>query len=350
MSEKASLFGQIFSSKLVRGSYKDEPCDIDFKMKGNDQEKRRLTHLVNTIARSSKIGKDILEDAAKGGYELSFEYQMGSYGYCGHDNKDKKPVIVLNPATKDDDLITTLVHESRHAQQNNRGLGYDFGQLNVKSEVMLFRAMEADAQTCALMAALDIRETTGNEAPFKAFDEKCPNITAKLPKPIKDKEAPFKATKVLMQQAFDGWYDDSGIVYSYEMSYITSPMRRFRTNDKFENCPYDKNLTSKEIVEKMCLTPDGQCYFSNKPNVLEDKKKLTVNSCTLDFVDDFFRARENIKKVAPDKSYKSLPVECLGSSYDTYMDFDKLRDNKAEKAKNNIILNQKILNKVAKSK
>lgn len=311
MSDKSSILSQIFSSKVLRGGYSDERCELDFPMKGSDQEKRRLTYLVNTIARSSDIGKNVLADAAKAGFELSFEMQPGTCGYCGRDEETKKPHIVLNPAMSDNELIATLVHEARHAQQDTRGCTYEFGDCTPKTEIMLFRAMEADAQATALMTCLDIREKTGNAGPLNKFRRESSVIAKKIPREILNNKIPFKPSIVLYQQAFDGWYEDGNVVYGYENAYIAKPMARYREEQSFDKHKYDQELTSEQIVNMVCINSDGQCYWKNKPNVLETTDKLKVSCATAEYMQAFLGHRQRVTGIAPDPTFKTIPVEKL---------------------------------------
>lgn len=325
MSEKSSILGQIFSSKILRGGYSDERCELDFPMKGSDQEKRRLTYLVNTIARSSEIGKAVLSDAAKAGFELSFEMQPGTCGYCGRDEETKKPHIVLNPTMSDNELIATLAHESRHAQQDTRGCTYEFGDCTPKTEIMLYRAMEADAQATALMTCLDIREKTGNAGPLNKFRSESPIIANKIPREILNNKIPFKPTNVLYQQAFDGWYDDGKMVYAYENAYISKPMARYREEQSFDKHKYDQKLTSEQIVQMVCVNAEGKCYWENKPNVLETPDKLKINSSTAEYMNGFFGHRQRVTGQAPASDLKNIPVEkCFGmTTMEETLDFSQ---------------------------
>ena len=82
----SSVLSQAFSSKLFRGSYPDEKPEVDFKMEGTKQEKRRLTSLVNRISRSSEFGKSVLERASEAGFTVSFHLSEAKVvGACCED-------------------------------------------------------------------------------------------------------------------------------------------------------------------------------------------------------------------------------------------------------------------------
>ena len=321
--EKNSILGTLFSTPLFRGkSYNDEKPVIDFELTGSKYEKNRLSYLVNTIANSSDIGRDILKDAAKLGVKLSFDVQPECLGSFGSGEEDGKgPHISLNPTMSDNDLIATLTHEARHAQQYLRGNTQKFGECTPKTEVMLYRAAEADAQTAALTTVLDIREKTGNSAPFDTFKERSPHIVKKLPEDIISGKAPFKPSAVLMQQMFDGWYDSSVMLFSYETSYIRNPMLYTMSHKEFDKMPYDKEMSSAEIVNMFCKTPDGSCYWKNRPNVLEDTPKTIIDVTTLNVIDEYAKTmkRKTGKEMNP--SYKSLAIDCYGRIYESVNEY-----------------------------
>ena len=44
-----SFLSRVFSSPIMRGSYKDEQPEIAFELTGSKAEKKRLAHLINMI-------------------------------------------------------------------------------------------------------------------------------------------------------------------------------------------------------------------------------------------------------------------------------------------------------------
>ena len=118
LPDEASFLGHIFSSPFFRGSYKEEKPEIDIKLKGSKNERKRLTALINTIVQNSPTGKRLLQDAAGNGYSLDFLVQSNSFGSCDRERKR----VHLNPTFDDNKLIATLAHETRHAQQHQRGV------------------------------------------------------------------------------------------------------------------------------------------------------------------------------------------------------------------------------------
>lgn len=291
----SSILRQAFSSPLLRGKYEKEESLIPFNYEGSEQEQKRLISIVNKIASHSETAKEVMMKAAEGGYTLSFGMQKGSYGFANADGKQ----LVLNPCVKDDNLLNTLVHESRHAGQFINGMTVQFGQMDVKSEVMTFRAMEADASA---VAALAMMEAQKNGMPMKKglFTMDACTEAQNLFNNGADK-------KDILKAEFDSWYKNRLIREAYEDGYIVKPMKEAMKKKEEKDMPYSASVTSAEIIDKICATKDGGCYFDDK-NVLSDKKYMEVTYNTKCAADRFFEVREMRTGMKPDTSYRDLPL------------------------------------------
>lgn len=289
-----SALSQAFSSKLLRGNYAEEKPLINFDYKGTEQEKRRLISMVNKIASHSETGRAVLQKAADAGYSMSFEIQSGCYGFANPEGKR----LVMNPMFRDGDLMNTIVHESRHAGQFLDGVETDFGRLNLKSEIIEFRAMEADACAMATLAVLEAERnglkqrglrSEASPAVRQAFDE-------------------GKDNKEVLNLAFDKWYDDLPVKESYEDSYIIGHMRAaLKHPQTMIDSTYDVPVSAKEAAELICTTSDG-CYLQNPEKLETEKKFIDIAQGTKAVADKFFALRERATMRAPDESYKDLPV------------------------------------------
>lgn len=288
-----SVLAQAFSSKILRGHYPEEKPLINFEYKGTEQEKRRLISMVNKIASHSETGRAVLQKAADAGYSMSFEIQPGCYGFANPESKS----LVMNPMFKDGDLMNTIVHESRHAGQFCSGAQQNFGVLNLKSEIIEFRAMEADACATATLAVL--------EAERNGLKEK--GLRSEASPAVCEAFNAGKDNKEVLNLAFDKWYDDLPIKESYEDSYIIGHMRSsMKSTDALFQCAYDKNVTPEQTAMRICQSPDG-CYLQN-PEKLETGKYIDIARGTKAVADKFFVLREKAFGHAPDESYKDIPV------------------------------------------
>lgn len=311
--EIKSVLGTFFALPSVFKEYKNDSLSVPVQLKGSGLEKRRLTHLVNTLAQSP-LGKMQLENAAKEGYTIAFEYMDGAYGSCGC---DKEKCIALNPVFSDKTLISTLAHESRHALQYSRGLPPNFLQYDIATEAKMWRAAEADAEASAAFCSLEIGAATGDTSVWKGFanrnyktgkamaavlfgDESLDRLQEKQPE--------------IMRTAFKNWYEDSMIVDIYENGYLYSRLSdsldrsAAKRAEDYEKYPLDKSLTSAEIVQKYCRVSNGECYFKDNPDVLDGNTEMNgITEETRRAADRFFKLREKETGKAPDTSYKNLP-------------------------------------------
>lgn len=309
--DEASFLGHVFSSPFFRGFYKTEKPEIDIRLKGSKNEKKRLTALVNAVAKNSPTGRKLLQDAADNGYSLDFLVQPNSYGSC---NREKKRVH-LNPTFDDGKLIATLAHETRHAQQHRRGVP-EFYTTDMATEVRLRRATEADAQAASAQVALEIRAATKDDSVWRAFAQTAPVIAAAVMKPSIEKSLGMvvEDQASTMRDAFKGWFDQSAIVSAYEERYLRGPMTSIgflpvwaRLNT-FKDMTFSDHMTSQQIVETVCATNNGGCYFKNDPNVLNTSRMCSIQPETYRTAEHFFKMRRDLTGRAEDRSFRGLPT------------------------------------------
>lgn len=296
----SSVLAKVFSSKLVRGAYPDEKPAVDFQMEGSAQERKRLSSMINRVAKASPFGKTVLETAAKGGYTLAFATSgISVAGSCC----EKKKTILLNPFYSDSRLLTTLVHESRHAEQFIHGADSDFGKRTVKSELMYFRAMEADAEAAAAVSAYEMKEN-GDGASWRKFRSESPDMAYSLSAVALNAG---RTTDRMLAAAFKGWYENKPIKDAYEESYIVETMDSAMKAKKEAEYPYDREETSSGIVNMVCRGENG-CYFKDNPDVLEHPDRLDISASTASKAAHFFAVREMRTGMKPDTSFDKLPV------------------------------------------
>ncbi len=293
-----SFLSRLFSSRPVAGSYPDEPAEAGIALAGSRQEKRRLSALVNRIARGSDFGRTLLEDAARGGYTLEFAFSAGGSGCCIADRK----ALTLNPALSDVSLIKVLAHEARHAGQEGRTDPKDIERLNLRSEIMYYRAAEADAEACAAAVCHEM-SLSGDSAPFealKANDEK-------LCRPFAEAEGPADIPE-MMTQAFSSWYENPYTKFMYTMHYHVEPMTEAMKTGRFDEQPFSVNMPPEKIVADVCAFPGGKTYFTEKPSVLMNEKHLGVGQSHWERFEKYFALRTLRTGAAPDASLAEVPV------------------------------------------
>ena len=286
----------------------EEPL-VEFDLIGDSQEqKNRMAYIINTIAKGSPFGKKILQDACDAGYTLTMEHMFGALGACEHENKK----IMLNPSMPNEDLVATLVHESRHAQQAVRApWSTERGNSEFATELKLYRAAEADAEAVAVAACYEIKQNTGNKAPYCAGADRDALIVSAFSSKA---DATGKVTPAMLRAAFEGWFEDQPIMESYEQSYLVEEMDAVTKSGNFSKMPGGQSLTSRQIVETYCTDADGTCYWSINPDVMEERDKLSIVSKTRKSAENFYQARFEKTGREVDSTYADLKVRDAGIS------------------------------------
>ncbi len=323
--------------------------DVDLSLCKED-EKPRMIALINRLAKSPS-GLETLQIAKEGGFTFSFF--DGSTRCCGACDEAGK-WIKLNPAKSDSKLVGTLCHEARHAGQFVRGAHEAFGVQDVRSELILFRAMEADAQTYAVTACNELR-FSGDAGPYSEFKNAYPEIEGRFSKALE--KANGEVTHDVMTETFKGWYDQKRTKTVYEESYQVEPMQTELSNLMIGKEPtllYTNKVSGAEAVAMAGWTKEGN-YFTDDPAVLETGKFVEVANTSLAAMKNFFKAREALTGMAPDPSVDTLPVrdnnrpapqaKTYTSAQDKQSVKDRIEANKQNYASRSLAFTKVIWNK-----
>ncbi|MCQ2913873.1 MAG: hypothetical protein MJ247_01605 [Alphaproteobacteria bacterium] len=290
----------------------EEP-KIPFKIADGDEQHRcRIAKLVNDAYENSPIAREILESAHKGGFSIAMESTPGICGYTSNEDK----LICLNSAMSDHENFSTLIHEARHAQQLQVFPECDkFGSFDIKSEIMIERATEADAQAISLAACAEVYNKTGDNSYIIGFKDHDPIISGaffaageKGSKEVSDKQ---------IQAAFNAWYKETEIVQSYEEGYLSSRMHYSMSTKDYEKYPYSEHLESENIVQAICKNGKGECYWADDLTILTDREKTFVHEDTIKDIKKYMKAREKDTGIEPNEDYKDLKV------YDAYKSYSE---------------------------
>ena len=277
-----------------------------FELIGTDSEKERFCHLINTIA-ASETGRKTLETASKAGYKLKMEFAFGSNGGT---SKSKK-LIVLSPFEKPEVLMGVLVHEARHAVQFENGI-LDSEDLtkprdfNIKSELMKYRATEADAQATSAQVLWEILEQ-GDMEPFRAFARVSPEIANRFVRATDSDENAYSNGKA-RTEAFLGWYDNEQIKTAYEKGYTVEVMKNHAEEGSENQDNYNKTASAKEIIAQTCVGENGKCYFTENPEIISQGKFVDISMSTKNFLVSYFQDYSQKTGKKPDKSFEGLPT------------------------------------------
>lgn len=215
----------------------------------------RLKELIDVLY-TTKLGKELLDDAEKYGTKITTAVLNGAHG--AYD--DEANVVMLGSNGSFDRQITTLAHELRHAQQFKNGV-----QLNALTDVPKDYlhsqwTIEADANVASCLVAWDLKQQ-GNPGPMQAFAQENGHITK-----------PFEAAaekggienNLAQKEAFRAWFTDMGIRDAYESNYLRNFERRKRNASSAErDAALQRSVPITENVAKVCRT-DGKPYLTEK--------------------------------------------------------------------------------------
>lgn len=297
-----SEFKEYFAQYPYDNSAPKDPPLVDFDMDVMPHEVKRMISVINEVAKNSPLGKSVLEKACAAGYKLKFQSMYNAKGATNESGK----TISLSSCFSPKALISTLVHECRHAGQFEKGYDCSFENYDLKSSVMLSRAMEADAQAVAAGACLEYAAATGSREPLAAMKANAAPIVAKV--------APFvekgqkEADGAVLRAAFEGWYENTPIVRAYEEQYQLNPLRK-EMSSGIASGMHNKSVSSERITADLCVDAKGGKYWEKKPDVLEAENKIAVSRDTVETADAYFSTRQKRMGLPPDESYKNLPVK-----------------------------------------
>lgn len=277
--------------------------DVDMS-ECKEEDKPRLVSILNRLAKSP-CGLETLQIAKDHDFKFSFfEPGVRCFGACD----ELGNWVRLSPDATDDKLVGTLAHECRHAGQFARGAHEKFGVTDVRSEIISFRTMEADAQTYAVTSCKELA-LQGDDKPYQKFKETYPEIEMAFDAAYK--KAGNQVNHDVMTATFDGWYDQLRTKTVYESSYQIEPMLKEIYDLKQGKEPtlfYNQGtISAKEALSIAGWTKEGN-YYTNNPEQLESGKFLDVSERSMQDMKEFFKMRQELTGMAPDASLESIPV------------------------------------------
>ncbi|MCQ2914210.1 MAG: hypothetical protein MJ247_03345 [Alphaproteobacteria bacterium] len=227
---KQSSLNDAFNSSIVDGIEKTN----------EEKRNKRLQALIDKACKNSSIAKETIEAAIAKGTQICFDHELEGVNGCfiPVDN-----MILLNENAKDDRLISTLVHESRHVlQKDDCDRSY-----NCKSYISNVRAMEADAMATQCAALFQFASNDLNE-PLVDFVSAHPVVALAYSNSL-HKEKNIEKAK---EAAFKAWYSDKYYVNAYDkqscdyLSYIGA---------EFDKKSFKKNLSAEELAGQYPYVP-----------------------------------------------------------------------------------------------
>lgn len=226
-----------------------------FLSNGADSSMDRMRRLMETAKKNSPTAARTINYAFA--YGCGFNFQDVDKAYGAYDKSNN--MVYLNPKYSDEELLSTLVHECRHALQPKE---FETWANNIRTNLQWVRAAEADAMAHECAAAYEMK----NDLPqvWNIFKQKHTGIATAY-------EAAADKPDKALGEAFKAWHDDLKYVSKYDkntLDQLSFYVGRAGTNFLKGSIP------AEEIGEKMCRK-DGKSYLEK--GFMESAGALTVD-------------------------------------------------------------------------
>lgn len=213
----------------------------------------RLEKLI-AVLRTTKLGKELLDDAAEAGVTIATASLSGSHGSYN----DEKKLVTMDTAGSLDRQVVTLAHELRHAQQFKNGVLLSAFKDAPKDYLHSQGLIEADANAASCVVAWDLKQQ-GNAKPMDEFAEEHPKIATPF---LQAAEKGGAENGLAAKQAFYGWFDDVYIRRAYERNYLRNYEFIKRNASLAERATaLQRSVPVTENAAKICKI-NGQEYLS----------------------------------------------------------------------------------------
>ena len=212
----------------------------------------RVEKLLARICKASPLGKKIVESAVNRGICIGIESDMGN---CLGVYTPSVKYVALDEKAPDAKLLSTIVHECRHSEQNPmRDHSY-----SVYSNVAEVRALEADAMAHECAAVYQMRKAEPDT--YAAFCNRHGGM-------MKAYEASFEKDKdadKAKSEAFKAWYDHASYVENYDRSVVD-----FMEMGKLYSGAYKKEITPKQLSGEFGYVNEA-FFASARANTVSEK-------------------------------------------------------------------------------
>ncbi len=197
------------------------------------EREERVKRLIDRVAKSSPTGKKIIESAIERGISIGIDgdkgNSLGSY-------MPSMKYVSLNEKASDEQLLSTIVHECRHSEQNpKRDMSY-----TMYASIGETRAMEADAMAHECAAVYQMRKAEPET--YKLFCNRHGGI-------MQAYEASFEKDKdetKAKAEAFKAWYDHAEYVELYDRS-----VTEYMSMGQMHSGAYKQDLSVKVLSDNV---------------------------------------------------------------------------------------------------
>lgn len=242
----------IFVSGALMTTFNQSQEDAATVEKREAARAERVEKLVARICKASPLGKKIVESAIERGVCIGID---GGKGNCLGSYTPSLKYVSLDEKAPDAKLLSTIIHECRHSEQNPT---HDHSY-SVYSNVAEVRALEADAMAHECAAVYQMRKAEPDT--YAAFCERHGGI-------MKAYETSFEKDKdetKAKAEAFKSWYDHSEYVECYDNSVID-----FMGMGMLYAGAYKKELSPNHLAAEFDYV-DEAFFASARANTVSEK-------------------------------------------------------------------------------
>lgn len=272
------------------------------------EREKRVDGLIARICKSSPTGKKIVESAIERGVCIGID---GDKGNALGSYTPSMKYVSLSEKASDAQLLSTIIHECRHSEQNPiRDHSY-----SVYSNVAEVRAVEADAMATECAAVYQMRKAEPET--YAVFCKRHGGM-------MRAYEQSFAADKDAEKargEAFKAWYDHAEYVENYDRSVVD-----FMGMGMLYSGAYKKEITPKQLADEIGYV-DAAFFDSARANTVSEKTAADTAKVERAHVRhalklfgkskiktsaDYFYVRSADGKVEPPKRARNIAAAVIG--------------------------------------
>jgi hypothetical protein len=229
---------------------------------GNKEQKQYISKIAKNLSLFPR-GRKVLIEASKS--KMTIIPCKYTAGFASFNNKNNHLYLNSN-SNINERSEASLCHEAVHVNQFDKGIVLDPERLDPKSYLMTMCAIEADACAQTGLVAFE-KKQKGMPQMWNAY-KKDYEKQANAIENNKNKDS-----QKMLFEAFCAWYDNVSDRRLYEKSYP-------KKINLIKKASFDKKQSPKDIISKICLDENNQCYFQAPHNILETKAFLSLEEET----------------------------------------------------------------------
>lgn len=305
---------QEIARSLIASKKKDSEVKADtslYTAVGSKSHKKQIETIVAAM-QQSRVGRALLKEAKDRGYRIGMRAGMpeGVYGQCMESEK----MVYLNPTKSRDCQVHALAHELTHALQNGV-IANNAYRPNVLSQLMICTAVEAGANTMALLVCQEL-EQLGEKGPKRNLSTIHGTMVRIFDSEVKKAGGDLTDKAVrddVLTKTFLGWYRQPGevgtdIYATYIGNRITDMEQMLKEHP--ENFYLTSRCSPERLAEACCRIPGTQDNFFNRdPKVLGSEECVRILPAHERRIERMLQKRLEKNPSFPlDESYKSIAV------------------------------------------